>query len=175
MNSPFFDVVFYWVTSKVFWIPFYLYLIFLLAKKWGWKTLIIGLFLGLLFFLGDRISVVVFKEGFERLRPCHNPEISSLVHIVQNHCGGQFGFVSSHATNSFSLAIFSGLLFKRFYKYFPIWIILWAALVSYSRIYVGVHYPADIIGGAILGGIIGYLTFWLMKQMDRKFNFKLGL
>ncbi len=145
-----------------------------MAKNWGWKTLTIGIFVGLLFLIGDRISVMLFKDVFERLRPCHNPELIGLVHVVDG-CGGQFGFLSSHATNSFSLAIFSGLLFKKHYKYLGLFMVLWASLVSYSRIYVGVHYPADIIGGAILGSVIGIFVYWLMKFANRKFNLKIEL
>jgi undecaprenyl-diphosphatase len=158
----------------VFWIPLYLFLIFLVAKKYGWKTLIVGLFIGFLFFVSDRTSVVFFKDVFERLRPCHNPEISALVHTLNGKCGGQFGFVSSHATNSFALAVFSGLLFKLEYKKLLPIMLFWAALVSYSRVYVGVHYPADILGGAILGSVIGLLVFYLMKFLNRKFNFNLN-
>ncbi len=149
-------------------------MIFLIAKKWSWKTFIIAIFIALTILLGDRISVVFFKEVFERLRPCHNPNLAGLVHIIDNHCGGQFGFVSSHATNSFALALFSGLLLKKHYKYILCIMIFWAALVSYSRVYVGVHYPGDVLGGAILGSIIGILVFWVMKFVDKQLKLKLN-
>lgn len=174
IHSPFFDVVFHWITSRVLWLPFYSFLLYLIVKKWGKKTLIIGLFVGLFFLLGDRISVMFFKDVFERLRPCHNPNIAGLVHLVDG-CGGQYGFVSSHATNSFALAIFTGLLLRKTYKYILIGMLLWAALVSYSRIYVGVHYPGDILGGAILGTIVGLFVFWLMKYSNKHFNLKIEL
>jgi len=131
------------------------------------------LFLGLLFLISDQSSVRLFKNVFERLRPCHNPNLEGMVHLV-NGCGGKFGFVSSHATNCFALAIFSGLLFKNHYKYMMILMLFWAALVSYSRVYVGVHYPGDIIGGAVLGSIIGFLVFRFMGAMDNKFNLNLS-
>lgn len=117
---------------------------------------------------------MAFKDVFERLRPCHNPNIASLVHVVDG-CGGKYGFVSSHASNSFALALFIGLLLRKHYKYFLPLMVFWAALVSYSRIYVGVHYPADILGGAILGSLIGIFVYWLMKKLNAKFNFKLQL
>ena len=116
MHSPFWDVVFYWVTGKVFWIPFYLGLFYLTYLKFGWKVFVVGLFFGLLILIGDRASVELFKEVFERLRPCHNQTIKYLVHTVDG-CGGKFGFVSSHATNSFSLAVFSSLLLKSKFKW----------------------------------------------------------
>jgi len=175
IHSPFFDVVFYWVTSKIFWLPLYVFLLYLVAKNYGWKTLIIGFFIGLVFTIGDRTSVMAFKDVFERLRPCHNPELTGLVHILNGKCGGQFGFVSSHATNSFALALFSGLLLRKHYKYIMPFMLFWAALVSYSRVYVGVHYPADILGGAILGSVVGIFVFWLLKVCNKRFNFKINL
>ena len=132
-----------------------------------------GVFIGLLFLIGDQSSVKLFKDVFERLRPCHNPEITDLVHTLYGKCGGQYGFVSSHATNSFALAIFSGFLLKSKYKYILPLMLLWAALVSYSRIYVGVHYPADILGGMILGSIVGILVFWLMKFSNTRLGLKI--
>jgi undecaprenyl-diphosphatase len=159
----------------LFWIPLYLLLFTLTALKYKWKTVYIGLFLGLLFLIGDRSSVMLFKDVFERLRPCHNPELMNLVHTINGRCGGQFGFLSSHATNSFALAFFSGLLLKKHYKYTMGLMLLWAALVSYSRVYVGVHYPGDILCGAILGSVVGILVFILMKYTNKWFNLKIGV
>ena len=173
IHSPTWDVVFYWVTSRVFWIPLYLSLLYLTYLKFKWKALYVGIFIGLLFLIGDQVSVKLFKDVFERLRPCHNPQIADLVHTLYGHCGGQFGFVSSHATNGFALAVFSGLILKSRYRYILPLMLFWAALVSYSRVYVGVHYPGDILGGAILGTIVGILVFWLMKKANIKFNLKI--
>ncbi len=145
----------------------------MVGKKHRKQTAVVGLFIGLVFLIGDRSSVVLFKDMFQRLRPCHNPEITNLVHTLDGHCGGQYGFVSSHATNSFALAIFSGLLLKKQYPKLLLIMLLWAALVSYSRIYVGVHYPADILGGAILGTTVGLLTFWLMRLFNKKLKLNL--
>jgi len=128
-----------------------------------------------LILIADKISVHLFKDIFERLRPCYNLEIAKQVHTIDGYCGGQFGFVSSHAANSFALAIFSGFLFKKQYKYTLIIMLLWAVLVSYSRIYVGVHYPADVIVGALLGSSIGIFVFWLMKVVNRQFNLKIEI
>ncbi len=121
------------------------------------------------------MSVHLFKDVFERLRPCHNPEIADKVHTLYGYCGGMYGFVSSHASNSFSLAVFSGLMLKNHYRFALILMLLWALLVSYSRIYAGVHYPGDILAGAILGSVIGIFVFWIMKLANRQFNLKIEL
>lgn len=147
-------------------------MLYLIAKKWGKQTFIIGIFVGLVFLLGDRISVMAFKDVFQRLRPCHNPEIANFVHLVDG-CGGKFGFVSSHASNSFAFALFIGLLFRKHYRLMLPIMIFWAALVSYSRIYVGVHYPGDILCGGILGTVIGIFVYWLMKACNKRFNLNL--
>jgi undecaprenyl-diphosphatase len=169
------DIIFGWITSKTSWIPLYILLLTLTAFKYKWKTLYVGLFIGLLFALADQTSVQLFKNVFERLRPCHNPDITSVVHIINGHCGGKFGFVSSHATNSFALAVFIGFFLRSHYRFiFPL-MVFWAALVSYSRIYVGVHYPADILCGAILGTIIAIFVYYLMKYINKRFNLKIEI
>ena len=157
----------------MFWVPLYLFLLYLTYLKFQRKVFLVGIFIALLFLIGDQVSVKLFKDVFERLRPCHNPQIADLVHTLNGKCGGRFGFVSSHATNSFALAIFSGLLLRNIYKYLLPIMLFWAALVSYSRVYVGVHYPADILGGAILGTVLGILMFLLMKFVNQKFDLKI--
>jgi undecaprenyl-diphosphatase len=174
MYSPFWDVIFYWVTGKTFWIPFYVGILYLTYLKFGSKTLIVLLFFGLLILIGDRTSVELFKNVFERLRPNHNPMLVGLARYVDG-CGGagQFGFVSSHATNSFALAVFTSLILRSKFKFIVAFMLFWAALVSYSRVYVGVHYLADLLGGAMLGTGVAFLVFWILKLVNQKFNLKL--
>ena len=107
--------------------------------------------------LCDQISNNIFKDFFERWRPSRDPSISHLVHTVAGYKGGDFGFVSSHATNSFGLAMFSALLIRHWG--YGITIFLWAFLNSYSRIYLGVHFPGDIVGGMILGISLALVVF----------------
>lgn len=171
-HSPFFDDVFYFITDRFSWVPFYLFLTILLFFKYKWKGFVFLPFVAMVILLSDQISVQLFKEVFMRLRPCHNPEIKDLVHTVDG-CGGLYGFVSSHASNTFALALFVGLILKKHVpKLLPI-LVCWAAIVSYSRIYVGVHYPADIIGGAILGLVIAFTVWKVLLYINQYFNLKL--
>ena len=173
MNNLFWDSFFYVVTGRLFWIPFVLGLLYLAYLRVGWRVVYVFLFFGIAMGVADLTSVKLFKEVFERLRPCHNPMISDLVHTVEGHCGGQFGFVSSHAANSFAMAVFASLLFKQKFKFVVPVMLFWAALVSYSRIYVGVHFPLDIICGGVLGAIVAFLVYQLFIFSNRKFNLKL--
>lgn len=167
-HNSFFDVVMHWITNRYFWIPVYLFLLILIWVKFKRKIWLIALTCIAMIVVSDQGSVWI-KKNCKRHRPCHNISIQSKVHLVDG-CGGEFGFVSSHASNTFALAMFMSLLFGGFKKriskdqkinkeknFFPIIIFIWASLVSYSRIYVGVHYPIDLIGGALLGVILGFL------------------
>ena len=155
------------------WVPLYLSVFYLVYLKFERKVFVLLLFFGLLIFIGDRSSVELFKNVFERLRPSHNPMLKGLVHLVDGK-GGQYGFVSSHATNCFAFATFSILLLQNKFKWMLPMILFWAVLVSYSRIYVGVHYPADLFGGAILGALVGFFVFWLLKLLNQKLNLKIN-
>ncbi len=161
------DFIMLWLSNKWIWIPLYIILIYVIIKKEKLKALMTISFLILLVFVTDWISVHLFKELFQRLRPCHDPEIMDKIHLVADNCGGQFGFVSSHAANHFGLAVFLSKLFK--HKNFSKFIYIWAALIAYSRVYIGVHYPGDIIGGVILGIIMGFIIWKIYKYFYVKY------
>jgi len=166
-HNAFFDSVMYWVSHKYFWIPIYAFILFLIYKHFNKKVFLITVFAVLSFAASDQISTRAFKKTFLRYRPCHNIEIQSKVH-VNGECGGQYGFVSSHAANTFALAMFLTLLFSKKIKYFSVLILSWAAFISYSRIYNGVHYPADIAVGGILGMGIGIAVFKIFRLIEVK-------
>jgi undecaprenyl-diphosphatase len=154
------------ISGKLIWVPLYLAILWWLYRIYGRKFPILLLFVLIAVILADQVSVQVFKNTFQRLRPCHEPAIQGMVHLVNNQCGGLYGFVSSHATNSFNVALFSLMLIRR--RWYSISIVSWAAIVGYSRIYLGVHYPGDVICGAILGSLIGYSVVKLYEITDKK-------
>ena len=166
LNSPFWDQVMHAISGKVIWTPLYLAILIFLGIKYKRKFLIILLFIILAVTLADQSSVQLFKNLVQRLRPCHEPSLEGLVHLVNGECGGEFGFVSSHATNSFNVALISLLFISK--KWYTISIILWAIIVGYSRIYLGVHYPGDVICGSLLGALIGWSIYKLYVLIDNK-------
>lgn len=173
IHSPFFDVIFQWITERNSWIPFYIILTVLVFIKFKWRGLILAPFIAIVIIFADQISVNFFKEVFLRLRPCHNPEIKDLVHTINGACGGNYGFVSSHASNTFAFAVFIGFIFKKHISWMLYFMLVWASVVSYSRIYVGVHYPGDVLGGILLGSTIGFLIWNVLRYINNYFNLKL--
>lgn len=170
-HTDWLDPVIYLVTKTQFWIPFYLflaYLIFKNYKKEGWLILVGA---GLAILLSDRITTGLMKPFFSRLRPSHDPDLQPLTHIVNNYRGGMYGFASSHAANTFAIAMLMWLVFKEIYRWIR-WIFVWAVVVAYTRIYLGVHYPGDILGGMLIGSLSAWVGFrfylWLKSMIDKR-------
>ncbi len=159
LHSGTWDGIMWWISGKTTWWPFYLLLIGFLGWKRKWQLLPIILFIGLVITLADQTSVHLFKNVFQRLRPCHEPSLEGLVHLVNNKCGGQFGFISSHAANSFGVAVLVSLWIRK--QWFTAIMIVWAVLIAYSRVYLGVHYPLDVF----IGGLWGVGCGWLMYRL----------
>ncbi|SHF03946.1 undecaprenyl-diphosphatase [Mariniphaga anaerophila] len=154
-HNDFWDTIMLMVTRKETWIPFFAVILFFVFKNFKSKWWLVVVFVALTILLADQLSVLL-KETIQRLRPVYNPEIEHLVHNVLRK-GGLHGFVSSHAANSFALFALSTRLFKN--KGYWFLMLFWAVLFSYSRIYSGVHYPLDILGGAVLGWLVGVATY----------------
>jgi len=164
-NSPLLDTIMWWVSKPAFGIPFYLLFVFLLYKYFGWKSaLIIVLSTGAAVGLADLSAKYLFKEMFERFRPSQNFEIKDQLHYVNSYHGGMYGFVSSHAANMFSIAMILGLWLKKKIRYSLHFLLIWAALIGYSRVYLGVHYPSDVLCGALLGMSIAFLIYKVISK-----------
>ena len=161
LHADWLDPIMLFITKRNPWIPLYALILFLVIRKLKWQSWSMILAFALLITLADQAASGFFKPFFERLRPCHEPAIQDLVHMVKG-CGGQYGFASSHASNTFALAFFLWFIYRNNYAKIMIG---WAVVVSYSRIYVGVHYPGDIIMGAILGIIAAIITYQLYKRI----------
>ena len=163
LGFPLFDNFWIFLSTKEANVLFYSTLLFLYFFKRSLKFKFSELFY-LLILIAFMITITdqtanLFKDSFQRLRPCYNEMIKDSLRLVKESCGGKYGFFSAHASNSFTLAVFFGLLYKKKFKYLIYFSLLYASLISYSRIYLGVHFHLDILFGAAFGLIIGILTF----------------
>lgn len=163
LHTPLLDPVMHALSGKIIWIPLYLTILIYLGITYKRKFLIIILFIILAATLTDQVSVII-KNMVHRLRPCHEPKLEGLVYLINGECGGLYSFVSSHAANSFDVALISLLFIRK--RWFTISIILWAAVIGYSRIYLGVHYPGDVICGSIQGALVGWICYQLYFMTD---------
>jgi undecaprenyl-diphosphatase len=163
----------FWLTytTKGYWTPFYALLLYLMYREWGKKPIVITLaVVALMILFTDQITNI-FKYGFERPRPCHVESLINKMRIVREGCGGPYGFFSGHASNGMAVAIFVGLMLKDKFKYAIYLLVIWAMVMGYSRIYVGVHYPLDVLCGMLFGCFSGFLFYKLnMYVIKRKIN-----
>jgi undecaprenyl-diphosphatase len=165
LHAPLPDLLMTWVSGTWIWVPFYAFLLFYYYKWMDLKVLYLLVFVALMITVTDQFTSAFMKPYFLRLRPCHEPELIPLLHLPDG-CGGTYGFASSHASNTFGLASFSWFLFGKLHRNVA-WLWLWAAVVSFSRVYLGKHYPLDVIAGAAVGVVTGFGLQWLMVKIVR--------
>lgn len=158
-HSAVFDFLMYWASNRWIWIPFYALLAFYVYREFPKRFILILVFIAAVIALSDQAASGLLKTWVMRLRPCHDPSIAADVHLVNGYCGGQYGFVSSHASNAFALFSFLFFLVRKKNRLISPIALVWAIVVSYSRIYLGAHFPGDVICGALLGIGIGYLCW----------------
>ncbi len=157
------------VTEKWSSIPIYAVLLYLIVKHYGWKaTLVILVCVALMITATDQLANL-FKYGIKRPRPCQVEELKTVMRYVADGCG-RYGYFSAHAASSMAAAVFLGLTLQKWYKYLPFLLLFWAVLTGYSRIYLGVHYPLDVVTGMAIGGVLGVLFFQLQKWGQKKFK-----
>ena len=149
-RSPGLDKWMVFFTERFVWFPAYFVLLVVLSYLYRRRALLLLPLLGASVALADLISSRFFKPYFARLRPCHDPDLSATLNLA-NGCGGQFGFLSSHAANAFALAVFVALVLPRRFRVAKWLLFAWALVVCYSRMYLAAHYPTDILAGALLG------------------------
>ena len=159
VSYPVVDELMFWITNKYPWFPLYFLLIVAIVAKYRTRGLLMCLGMVLAVGSSDHITSGLMKPFFARLRPCQVPEWQTVVHLVTG-CGGRYGFASSHASTTFALATTAWLMLRAWNPWFRA-AFVWSALVAYSRVYVGVHYPFDIVVGAIVGVLVGWLVYQL--------------
>ena len=166
LGSPAYDGLWSFITRQSNWIPLFLLLLYFIFKKLGAKqTLYLLLFVALLVTFTDQMTNLV-KNGVQRLRPCNNLEINSYIRIVQVR--GSFSFFSGHASNSMAVVTLLYFTLRSYSKYF-VFLFLWPIVFAYSRIYLGLHYPGDILSGYLFGFISGFLMFKFYKMAQQKY------
>ena len=163
-HTPVLDPVMFWITKTFFWLPLYLFLLFLVIRNFKKDTWIVLIGIAIAILLADQVTSSLMKPFFARLRPSREPSLEGLVHLVNGYTGGKYGFASSHAANTAATAFFFWLLFKDRYRW--VWILfVWAVVMTYSRIYLGVHYPGDILVGMLVGLGGAWAGFTVQKKI----------
>jgi undecaprenyl-diphosphatase len=173
-KNQFFDLVMPFLRQPYFWVPVYIFFLVLVLvnfQRRGWLWVV---FLGATASLSDIISSRFIKPAFMRVRPCNEPDLFGQVNLMVIRCGGNGSFTSSHAANHFALSMFIFITLKPYIGNWAYLLFIWAAIVSYAQVYVGVHYPGDVLGGAFLGSAIGYIMAGAFSYSSGKLLHPIG-
>lgn len=172
LRADWLDPVMIAITQMWVWLPVYLFLIYLVVKQYGKRCWIFFLVVGVVVLCSDQLSAHVCKPLFQRLRPCYNVDFQDLINLPKGMAGGHYGFVSSHAANTFAIGTFLTAALRKNTKWIGWLLFAWAFLSSYSRIYIGYHYPGDILCGAVLGILIGLIIWKLFQILEKRLQRK---
>jgi undecaprenyl-diphosphatase len=164
-HTPGLDMLMFQMSKTYFWAPLYVWLIYLFIRKYRKHSYIPLLGMAVVITSADRLTSGLMKPFFQRFRPSHEPTLQGLVHTVDGYLGGLYGFASSHAANTFAAAAFFFFLLKDSYRWTGL-LFLWAVLVTYTRIYLGVHYPGDVLAGGAIGTLIGWAGATLCEKLS---------
>ncbi len=165
-HAPWLDPIMFYASKTVVWLPLFLFLLYLVVR-WhgkGWWLPLSGVAFSIL--LTDRITSGFMKPFFQRLRPSQEPVLDGVLHLVDGYKGGMYGFASSHAANTFGVAMLFWLLWKDKTRA-SAWLFLWAGFMTYTRIYLGVHYPGDVLVGAAVGLACGWVAYHFVKRLNK--------
>ncbi len=157
-GGAFWDAFFWHISAMWEWIPLYALILWMIWRRAGWRRMLLALgFIVLAVAAGDQIANF-FKQNLSRLRPSRTPELEGMIHTVYGHAGGMYGTVSAHAATAFAIAVFAAREIRS--HVFTAFILVWALAVCYSRIYLGLHFPLDLLYGAVDGTLMGLLAHW---------------
>lgn len=173
LHTSWLDPLMFRASNTLVWIPLFIFLTCLVIDTFRYKTITVIVALALMVTISDQLSNLV-KNDTKRPRPSHEPALAARIHIVKEYRGEEFGYYSAHASNTFALAVFLIILFQKRYRYLSPLLLGWAALISYTRVYLGVHYPLDVLSGAAIGSLLGWfsgrVTIYLLSLQGREVN-----
>jgi len=169
-TNPVFDAVLPYLRNSLVWVPLYLFVLVFIALNYGRRGWWWSLGFICTIAIADMVGTRIFKEGIQRLRPCQDPDFLMYVRLLVRQCSGGYSFVSNHAANHFGMATYVSLTFWPVFRRWVYISYLWAFFIAYAQVYVGVHYPLDVLGGAALGTLAGLLTAWVVNNKTGSFT-----
>jgi membrane-associated phospholipid phosphatase len=168
LANPIFDAVMPYLREPSIWTPAYIFLLIFAITNFKTKGLWWCLFFICLVAMTDLVSAKVMKENIERVRPCYDTDLYGYIRLLVKNCGGKHSFTSNHAANHFGMSVFMFLTFRPVFRKWAWLILIWGVLIGFAQVYVGLHFPGDVLGGALIGIFFGSLVAWFFHK---KFGF----